>query len=325
MSIQIVLVFLATAGVVVPLANRLRVSPVLVFLVAGAVLGPTGLGRLIGPEDFLAHFLMPPGEGVAVLAEFGVVFLMFLIGLDLSPGRLWALRRLVFGLGTAQVVVGALAIGLIAYSFGNSPLASLVLGVCLAFSSTAIVLPVLSETGRAASTLGRAALAVLLLQDIAVVPALLLVDFGDIADGAGSDTAYRLLVSVAEAGVAIGAIVIAGHFIARPLLRIVAQSKSPEFFAAFVLLAAIGTALVTEKAGLPMTLGAFLAGLLLAESEYRHEISVAMAPFKGLLLGVFFMSVGLRVDLAAFVADPFWMIASVIGLIVLKAALILPL
>jgi CPA2 family monovalent cation:H+ antiporter-2 len=310
-------IFLVAAGVIVPLFHRLRVSPVLGFLGAGAMLGPFGLGLFAQDIGVLRFAVIDDIEGVKGLAALGVIFLLFMIGLELSLERLWALRRLVFGLGTLQVVITALVIGAIAWGFGNTPQASIIFGSCLALSSTAIVMQLLTERRQVATTLGRTSFAVLLLQDLAVVPILFLLSVpGARLDG---DVGLALLLSVAKALAAIALILVLGRLALRPLFRLVTAARSPELFVAAALLTIIGTAAVTAAAGLSMALGAFLAGLLLAETEFRHEIEVDIEPFKGLLLGLFFMSVGMAIDLRVVAQEPLLLPASVAGLFLIKS------
>jgi Kef-type K+ transport system membrane component KefB/voltage-gated potassium channel Kch len=248
-----------------------------------------------------------------------VVFLLFMIGLELSFERLTAMRGLVFGLGGAQVALCGIAIGLIAYAFGNTAQAAVLIGACLALSSTAIVLQLLIETGRLATPSGRASFSVLLFQDLAVVPILFLANIFGASEGGG--IVSGLAMAIVEAVVVIGLIVLVGRIIIRPLFHSVGAAKSRELFMAVVLLAIIGTAVLTERAGLSLALGAFLAGLLLAETEYRHQIEVDVEPFKGLLLGLFFLSVGMSLDLGGIASDPLRIVASVIGLYALKTAI----
>jgi len=312
-----IVVFLVAAGIVVPFFLRLRMSPVLGFLAIGAVLGPYGLGLFADEIGVLRFAVIDDIEGVRPLAELGVVFLLFMIGLELSPERMWALRRLVFGLGTLQVALTAIVIGAIAWAFGNPPGAALILGMAFALSSTAVVMQLLVERRAVASPLGRATFAILLLQDLAVVPILMLVSVLAAQTGGGLSTALGTAFLIAL--LAVGGIVFVGRLLLRPLFRIASATRSPELFMAVTLLAALGTAALTQAAGLSMALGAFLAGLLIAETEYRHEIEVDIEPFKGLLLGLFFMSVGMGTDFRVVAERPLWLAASVIGLFALKA------
>jgi CPA2 family monovalent cation:H+ antiporter-2 len=313
-----VVVFLVVAGVVVPLFRRVRVGAVLGFLVVGALIGPHGLGRAV-PEIGLARYaVIEDIEGVRRLSELGVIFLMFTIGLELSFERLWSLRRLVLGLGLAQVVATAAVLGAAAWVFAATPQAAVVLGICLAFSSTAIVMQLLAERRELASPLGRTSFSILLLQDLAVVPTLFVLG----VLGIGSGIAAAVAAALAKALAALAVIFIVGRAVLRPLLRLVSGTRRPELFTAVTLLVVIGTAWATAAAGLSVALGAFLAGLLLAESEYRHEVEVDIEPFKGLLVGLFFLSVGMMVDLRFLAAAPLAMLGAILGVFAVKASIV---
>jgi CPA2 family monovalent cation:H+ antiporter-2 len=299
--------------------HRLRIAPILGYLLAGLVIGPYGLGLLAERVPILRHATISDVEGARFLADLGVVFLMFMIGLELSPKRLWAMRRLVFGLGLLQVASTALIIGAIAWGWGNQPKVAILLGAGFALSSTAMVMQILTDRREVGSTLGRSSFSILLFQDLAVVPVLVLI--GVLAAAKDADLAAPLLWAAAKAAVVIGAIVLAGHYVVRPLYRIAAAAHSRELFMAMTLLVVISTAALTAAAGLSMTLGAFLAGLLLAETEYAHEIEVDIEPFKGLLMGLFFITVGMGVDFRVAATEPFWIPASVVGLFAIKAAI----
>lgn len=314
-----VVVFLIAAGIVLPVMHRLRINPVLGYLVTGAVIGPFGLGLLVDDLPWLGYAVIADIDGVKALAELGVIFLLFMIGLELSFDRLWRMRRLVFGLGGAQVVITGIAIGAIAFAWGNSASTSIVLGACLALSSTAIVMQLLIDRRQVGAPVGRASFSILLFQDLAVVPILFLL--GVLGAEAEGPVALFLLLALAKAAGAVIAILLLGRLVIRPLFRLVSAAHSRELFMAVTLLTVIGTAAATGAAGLSMALGAFLAGLLLAETEYRHEIEVDLEPFKGLLLGLFFMSVGMGVDLRAVADQLLWVALSVIGLFLLKAAI----
>lgn len=311
-------VFLAAAGLVIPVVKRLRISPVLGFLLIGLAIGPHGLVRFVEDYSWLSYLLITDPDGVRALAELGVVFLLFMIGLELSFERLWGMRRLVFGMGTAQILVTGILIGGIAWAFGNTLQASVLLGSCLALSSTAVVIQLLIEQGRFATTVGRGCFAVLLAQDIAVVPILFLV--GVFGTHTGESITLELGLAIGQAMIAVLLILGLGRLVVRPVLRFVGAANSPELFMAVTLLAIIATATGTHAVGLSAALGAFLAGLLLAESEYRHEIEINVEPFKGLLLGMFFLSVGMGIDLASILDNPVWIALSIVGLFVIKAA-----
>ncbi|HJZ43593.1 MAG TPA: monovalent cation:proton antiporter-2 (CPA2) family protein, partial [Hyphomicrobiaceae bacterium] len=314
------LVVLGTAGIVVPIVRRWRVSPVLGYLAAGVILGPLGLGSFKSQVPFLHWVTVIDAKNVAEIAELGVVFLMFLIGMELSYERLLTMRRLVFGLGSLQVTLSAIVIGAIAALFGNGPEASIIIGLCLALSSTAIVIEVLSHQRRLTTTAGRTSFSILLFQDLAVVPILLLVSILGASQGGSLVTGVGL--ALLQAAVAIGLIVGIGRLLLRPLFRLVAAADAVELFVAATLFVVVGTAVLAGVAGLSMALGAFIAGLLLAETEFRKAIETTIEPFKGLLLGIFFFTVGMGVDLREVAREPVWLLASVVGLIAIKATLI---
>jgi CPA2 family monovalent cation:H+ antiporter-2 len=301
------LTFLVTAIVVIPVSRLLRISPITGFLAVGVLVGPSVFG------------VTSNADNIRRLAEMGIVFLMFTIGLDLSLDRLWKARRYVFGMGGLQLLACGLVIGGIAHLLGNSMRASLLLGLTLALSSTAVVAQLLVERGQIASRAGRTSFAILLFQDLAVVPLLFLVG---LLGNKGSATAMGFVFAMGKAAVAVAAILVIGRWVLRPLFRRLAAIHSSELFMAMTLLALLGTAALTEHAGLSMALGAFLAGMLLGESEFRHQIDADIQPFKGLLLGLFFISVGQKIDLSL-VADRWWMVVlAVVGLYAIKTAVI---
>ena len=315
------LVVLGTAGVVVPLARRFGLSPVLGYLAAGALLGPLGLGSLINTFPFLYWVTVVDARNVAGIAELGVVFLLFLIGMELSYERLKAMRRLVFGLGSLQIFLTAAVIAAIAALAGNPPAVAVILGACLALSSTAIVIEVLSSQGRLNTAGGRASFAVLLAQDLAVIPILLFVSI--LGRDTGDSAITGILLAFVKATLAVAAIVIIGRLLLRPLFRLVASTGVNELFVATALFVIIGAGVAAALAGLTMAFGAFIAGLLLAETEFRKAIETNIGPFKGLLLGLFFFTVGMNIDVREVAREPFWLFASVIGLIGIKAILLI--
>ena len=314
-----VLVVLGTAGVVVPLARRFGLSPVLGYLAAGALLGPLGLGSLIKTFPFLYWVTVVDARNVAGIAELGVVFLLFLIGMELSYERLKTLRRLVFGLGGLQLSLTTALIAAIAALAGNPPAVSVIVGACLALSSTAIVLEVLSNHGRLGTNAGRASFAVLLAQDPAVIPILLFVAIL----GRGDSAMTGILLALVKATLAVAAIVIIGRLLLRPLFRLVASTGVNELFVATALFVIISAGVAAALAGLTMAFGAFIAGLLLSETEFRKAIETNIGPFKGLLLGLFFFTVGMNIDIRELAREPFWLFASVVGLIGIKAILLI--
>ncbi|MDQ0395619.1 cation:proton antiporter domain-containing protein [Labrys monachus] len=315
------LVVLGTAAVVVPLVRRLHVNSVIGFLAAGAVMGPSGLGALSSRFPLIDWVTIGERDRIAEIAELGVVFLLFVIGLELSLARLKTMRRLVFGLGALQVVVSTLAIALIARLVLPAT-AALVLASGLALSSTAIVVEILAAKRRMASATGRANFAVLIFQDLAVVPVLFLVGTLGVPGGGGPSMWTGLAYALLSAAVTIGAIVAAGNFLLRPLFRLVARPENPELFIAATLFVAIGTGVAAAAAGLSMALGAFIAGLLLAETEYRRAIEATIEPFKSLLLGVFFFAIGMTIDIAVVLQHPLLIAGAVLALILVKAGIV---
>lgn len=320
LNLREVIVFLFAAGIVVPLVGRLRISPVFGFLAVGLVIGPHGLARFADTLPWLHYVLITDLEGVRLLAELGVVFLLFMIGLELSLDRLWAMRRRVFGLGGAQIAVTGTVIGIIAWLFDNPLAVAILLGASFALSSTAIVMQLLAENRRMGTSTGRTSFAILLCQDLAVLPILFLV--GVFAAQSDAAVLPAFAFAMGEALIAVAVILVIGRLVIRPLFHFVGNTASREMFLALVLLVIVGTALATAQFGLSMALGAFLAGLLFAETEYRHQIEVDIEPFKGLLLGLFFVSIGMGIDIAQVAADPMWLIASVFGLYLIKSPII---
>ncbi len=313
-------IFLVASGIVVPVFRRLRASPVLGYLVVGGLIGPYGAGLFADDLGWLSYIVIADVEGIRPLAKLGVIFLLFSIGLELSFERLWAMRHLVFGLGALQVGVSALVIGAVAWGWGHSLEASVILGMCLALSSTAIIMQLLMEWRRLGTPLGRSSFAILLFQDLAVVPVLFLLGvYGARAEAGGSFVWFGLVIALAQAAAVIGAIALAGRIVFRPLFRLVAHTETREMFVAAILLVVIAASALTGAAGLSPELGAFLAGVLLAGTEYSHEIEVDIEPFKGLLLGLFFMTVGMGIDFSLVADQAFWLVASVVGLFAIKA------
>lgn len=299
------LIFLAAAIIVVPICKRLGMSSVLGYLVAGLVLGQ------------LEPLRQWDAEGLLHFAEIGVVFLLFVIGLELQPHRLWVMRRLVFGLGTAQVVATALTAtaGLVLLGVDHS--AAALLGFSLALSSTAFVLQLLGERKRLHHPHGRAAFGTLLLQDVAVIPGLVAISL--LGSASLSNTLEWHWLAALLAGC------VAARFVLRPVLRFIAATRVQELFTAAALTLVVGAALAFQGAGLSMGLGAFVAGMMVADSEYRHQLEADVNPFKGLLLGLFFMAVGMSVDLGLLASAPLTIGALTLALMTLKAALIYPL
>jgi CPA2 family monovalent cation:H+ antiporter-2 len=314
------LIVLGTAGVVVPLLRRWGLSPVLGYLGAGALLGPLGLGSISKSVPVLWWVTITDAENVAGIAELGIVFLLFLIGLELSFARLSAMRRLVVGLGGSQVLLTSALIAGAAFAAGKSAPESLVLGTALSLSSTAIVLELLSNQERLTTNVGRASFSVLLAQDLAVIPILLFISI--LATRSGGSVLASLATALLQAAAAVIVILTLGRVLLRPLFRLVAGVRSTELFIAAVLFVIVGAGVIANQAGLSMALGAFLAGLLLAETEYRKAIEATVAPFKGLLLGIFFFTVGMNIDVRELIHEPVLLLGSVVGLIALKSLLL---
>ncbi len=314
------LVVLGTAGVVVPLVLRGGLNPVLGYLGAGALLGPLGLGSLTHLVPGLYWVTVTDAENVSGFAELGVVFLLFLIGLELSLARLSAMRRLVLGLGGSQVLLTSALIAGGAIALKRSPSEAIILGACLSLSSTAIVLELLSSQERLTSSVGRASFSVLLAQDLAVIPILLFVSI--LASRGDGSILSSLATALLQAAAAVVVIVAFGRLLLRPLFRLVAMARSSELFIAAVLFVIVAAGVIANQAGMSMALGAFIAGLLLAETEYRKAIEATVAPFKGILLGIFFFTVGMSIDFREFVREPLLLLGSVVGLIALKSILL---
>ncbi|MDE3209895.1 MAG: monovalent cation:proton antiporter-2 (CPA2) family protein [Pseudomonadota bacterium] len=307
--LQTAVVFLLATVIAVPLSKRFRLGAVLGYLLGGAVIGPQLLG------------LVHDSGGVAAISEFGVVLMLFVIGLELSPQRLWVMRRSVFGTGLLQVLASTLAIAAVGWLlFGLSGKAAAIVGGSLALSSTAFGLQILAERKEAGSAYGRQVFSVLLFQDLAAIPLIAAVPLL-----ASSTATHFELFAVVRTAAVILAVVIGGRYLLRPVFRFVARADSTEVFTATALLVVTGVAWLMELAGVSATLGAFLAGMLLADSEYRHELESNIEPFKGLLLGLFFISVGMSMDVALLLQRPLLILGLVGALLLLKGLLLWPL
>jgi CPA2 family monovalent cation:H+ antiporter-2 len=314
------LIVLGVAGLVVPLFLRFGVNAVVTFLVVGILLSPDVMGRLAQNISAFEYVNIANTESLSHIAELGVVFLLFLIGLELSFERLRIMRRLVFGLGGLQVTLSLAAIAAAALAMGLDTRAALVAGAALSLSSTAIVVQLLSDSKRLGSQTGRTSFAVLLMQDLAVIPLLLLVPIlGQRMEG---NIAVSVLLALLQASIAVTVIVVVGRYLLRPLLRLVARTGGADLFMAATLLIAVGTGAVASLAGISMTLGAFIAGLMLAETEYRRAIEAVIEPFKGLLLGTFFLVVGLKLDLDTLFAAPLYTLGVAFGIVLLKGVIV---
>ncbi|WP_421791117.1 cation:proton antiporter [Hyphobacterium sp.] len=313
-------VFLVAAGIAAPLFRALKQSSVLAFLLTGVLLGPFGLGRLVETEPLLRFVTIEDPHAIEPFAEAGVLFLLFLLGLELSFRRLWALRRDVFGLGAFQVLVSAIIMGAIGISVGLTPAVATVIALALALSSTAIVMQILVEERKAATPMGRTSFSVLLFQDIAVAPILILVGF--LALGGEGGILPAIGQAVIGGALAIAVIALAGRFVLRPAFRMAATAGARDMLLALTILVVLAASAATYSAGLSLALGAFLAGLLLGETEFKAQIEIDLEPFKGLLIGLFFMNVGMSVDPFAIAAQWPIVLGGAITLILLKGALV---
>ncbi len=309
-------IYLAAAVVAVPISNRLGLGSVLGYLIAGVAIGPFGL-RLVGSE----------GEDVMHFAEFGVVMLLFLVGLELQPSRLWRLRLPILGMGGLQVLATALLVAALAMATGLAWTMALAVGLILAMSSTAIGLQSLDEKGLAKTDAGQSAFSVLLFQDIAVIPILAILPLLAYEKAAGAGHGPELnpwLQALMVIGIVAG-IIVGGRFLMRPVFRVIAATRLREVFTAMALLLVIGIALAMQQVGLSPALGTFVAGVVLADNEYRHELEGDIAPFKGLLLGLFFLTVGASIDFRLLIERPWLIVGLVLALVISKLAVLLAL
>jgi glutathione-regulated potassium-efflux system protein KefB len=304
-----VALFLAAAVVAAPLAKLLRVGNVLGYLLVGVLIGPASLG-LVSDVGSVLHF-----------AEFGVIMLLFVIGLELRPRRLWAMRSAIFGLGSAQVAITGVALAAVAMAFGMAWQPALFAGLALSLSSTAFALQVLEEKGELTLRHGRQAFAVLLFQDLAAIPLIALVPLFAVATVGSAAPAMELTTAVKDIAVIL-AVVVVGRYLLDGLYRLVARTRVKEAMTASAPLTVVGVTLVMQLAGLPASLGAFLAGVLLADSDYRHEIVADIAAFEGLLLGLFFTAIGMSLNLSLIVDKPGLVLAIVAGLLAIKAVVL---
>lgn len=310
------IVFLFAAGVVVPLFKALRLPAVVGFILAGLVLGPFGISQFSRELPLLEMVTISEPGAAFLFAELGVLFLLFLLGLELSFRRLWELRRAVFGAGGMQAGLSALAITGAALAFGQPLLAAITIGLALALSSTAIVMQLLQENRRAATPVGRTALAVLLFQDILVAPILIFVGF--VAAGNEGSLASIIGDALLQGLIAILAIVVIGRYVLSHVFHLAARAGGRDFLMALTLLTVVGAAVITASAGLSIALGAFLAGILLGETEFKHQTEVDLEPFKGLLLGLFFITVGMSLDLRVIASLWQEVLIGLVGLLMVK-------
>ena len=308
--LKVAVVLLLSTVVIVPLTRRFRLGAVLGYLLAGIAIGPRALG------------LVRDTGGIAAISEFGVVLMLFVIGLELSPRRLWVMRRQVFGTGLLQVLATSLVIGMLGWRLaGLVPGAALIVAGSLALSSTAFGLQILAERKETGSAYGRQAFAILLFQDLAAIPLIAMVP---LLAASTARHGFDLGGTLRAVGMIL-AVVVGGRYLLRPLFRFVAKADTVEVATATALLVVMGVALLMELAGMSVTLGAFLAGVLLADSEYRHELESHIEPFKGLLLGLFFVSVGMAMDMSLLLREPWLVLALVAALLLVKGAVLWPL
>ncbi|MEA3142043.1 MAG: hypothetical protein QOK23_4212 [Gammaproteobacteria bacterium] len=301
-------IFLASAVIAIPIFRRFKLGSVLGYLTAGIIIGPASLG------------LISTVETTQDIAQFGIVLLMFVIGLELQPSRLWVLRKSIFGLGSAQIALTTMSIGAAGYFLFHQPWeTSLIIGFGLSMSSTALALQLLAERGQLNSQFGRAAFSILLFQDVSVLPVLALLPLLGLASAKAAGPGGWLFVKFIAV---LATVIIGGRYVLGPMLRIVAATRVAEAFTAAGLLIVLGTALLVSQVGLSLSLGAFLAGVLLADSEFRHELEADIEPFKGLLLGLFFISVGMSANLGLVRERPFTIVGLTVGFMVLKVGIL---
>ena len=307
------IVILGAAGIVIPAFARFRVTPVIGFILVGILVGPMGLGALVGQYPAIQWVTITRPESIHPIGEYGIILLLFSIGLELSFRRLWKMRRLVFGVGAAQLFGAGMVIAAGLYVFGYGATASIGIGIALALSSTALVLPIAGTH----SAVGKSALAMLLFEDLAIVPIIFVL--GALAPKAGDSSWEGLFTVMWQGGLVIVAMLVMGRFLLPRLFGQAARTKSPELFVSVSLLVVIVASLATGAVGLSPIVGAIIAGLLIAETDYQNEVEVMTAPFKGLALGVFLISVGMQIDLS-FVADN-WptLVGAVAAVVIIKA------
>lgn len=312
--------FLVLSALIIPILRYFKIPTALGYLLAGIAIGPHGLSSITDYSFALDLISLHDAQHVKILAELGIVLLLFIVGLELTPRRLWQMRNLVFGLGGAQVLTTALIIGGIAFFWGNSIKVSLLLGLGLALSSTAIVTQWLHEKKLFVTHTGRTSFSVLLFQDLAVIPILLLLTI--LSAESSNGLLQFAFLSLLKMGLTAFIIYIGGRLILKPLFVFANRHGGSEVFMALTLLVIVTSASIAAVAGLSMALGAFIAGLLLADTEYRHEISSLVIPFKSMLLGIFFLSFGMGINLSFVAEKPFWLISSAMGLIAIKAIIV---
>lgn len=318
------LLIFGIAGLIVPIFNRIHVSPVLGFLICGIMIGPYALGLLADDLGPFHNILIVEEKTIKLLGELGVIGLLFMIGLELSFEKLREMKRYIFGLGSLQIGITTALITLIALTFGNSLETSIVIGMGFSLSSTAIIMQLLKEHHLTRRSLGRTSFSILLMQDLAIVPILILIGVFSGAQG-DSGSFYLLGQAVILAIVCVIAIYVVGKKVVQPVLHSIAGTNKDEWLAAFTLFILCGITLLTLKSGLSVALGAFLSGLLIAETEFRDKIEKILYPLKSILLGAFFISIGMMVNVVEILNNPLWLCLSVVGIFILKGIVIYPL
>lgn len=314
------LIVLGIVGLTIPLLRKLRISSVVGFLLCGVMIGPHGFMQWMGGESKGFLPIVENSLSIRIFSELGVMFLMFMIGLKLSLHDLWKMRRHIAGLGSSQVLLTTFVIAAIAFSFGNDLELSVLIGACFSLSSTAVVMQLFEEQKRVHSMVGKTSFSVLLMQDLAVVPILTMITM--MASGEGQSLVFVISKSILIAAAVILSIYLLGKRILSPALTYLHPEDQSEWLMPFVLFVAIGTALLTQYFGLSSALGAFLAGLLLAETTYKQNIERIITPLRSLLLGVFFLSTGMMIDPAMLLVNPLWIFLSVVGIGLMKAAIL---
>lgn len=307
------LVILGAAGIVIPAFARFRITPIIGFILVGILVGPMGLGALSGEYDWLKWITISDAEEIEPIGEYGIILLLFSIGLELSFKRLWSMRKLVFGVGAAELLISGFLIGSALALFGLTPAAAYGIGIALALSSTALVLPISGTR----SAVGQSALAMLLFEDVAIVPIIFIL--GAMAPYAANEGWDGLMTTIWQGGLVIAAMLILGRLLLPRLFGQAARTKSPELFMAASLLVVILSSLATGAVGLSPIVGALIAGLLIAETDYQDEVEVITAPFRGLALGVFLISIGMQIDLSFVAENWISLFAAIAGVIVVKS------
>lgn len=317
-----ILILLGIAGLTIPFLHKIGISPVLGYLLCGVALGPHGLAYWLHETGLIDRAGMAESNGANIrnFGELGVIFLMFMIGLKLPLQELWRMRHHILGLGSLQIILTGVIIFVIARYFGNTVDMSILLGACFALSSTAVVMQLLEEKGQTESAVGRLTFSILLMQDLAVIPILVLL--GAFAAGSGASVALLGAKAILIAVLAVVLIYFLGRKVLEPLLSYLSPRRNPEWLMSVVLFLVIGTSLLTELAGMSAALGAFLAGFILAETKFKEEVQNIIAPVKGLLMGIFFLSIGMMIDIRTVLDNPLWLVLSVVGIGALKAGIL---